>query len=105
MKKANIYTLFETYPDAMSLEQFADALNVSTNLASKILRKGDVYSVMIGREYRIAKTAVIDYLTGANQPSRKNNCVESVTSNPEDWTCQDKCGIVCDTENEKEMSL
>ena len=105
MKKSNVYTLFETYPDAMSLKQFAECLNISTKLAARILNEGKIHFAMAGREYRVAKTSVIEYLTGGSQSSHKNNCVESVTSNPEDWTCQDKCGIVCDTENEKEMSL
>ncbi len=105
MNRSTVFTLFENYPDAMSLKQFAECLGISSKLAARILREDKIHYAMAGSEYRVAKTSVIDFLTGANQPAHKKNCVETVTSNPEGWTCQDKCGIVCDTKSEKEISL
>ncbi len=84
---------FKNYPDAMNLTQVAECLGISTKLASRLIRSGKLSAVKVGREYRIAKSTLIKYI--AKPP--KENCVESVTSNPKGWTSEEKCGMVCDT--------
>ena len=93
---------FKQYPDVMSLSQMAEALGISTKLASRMLREGEIYSVKIGREYRISKGAIMAYISGKHKHTERKNCVVSVTSNPEVWTCEEKCGMVC-ADREKEV--
>ena len=100
-KNINRSTL-KKYPDVMSLSQMAECLGISTKLASRILRECEIYSVKMGREYRISKSAIMEYVSGKRRHTAQKNCVESVTSNPQGWTCQEKCGIVC-ANQEKEV--
>lgn len=93
--------MFRKYPDAMSLSDLADCLGISEKLASRIIRSGEIYAVKVGREYRIAKTAVVEYLSGKPRQTPTKSYVVNVTSNPISWTCDDKCDIVCAT---KEVS-
>ena len=90
--------LFREYPDSMSLTDVAHALGVSTKTASNMIRRGDLFAVKAGREYRVAKTTLMEYL--GDRPSmygaaHRNNCVVSVTSNRSDWTSAKKCDMLC----------
>ena len=91
------------YPDVMSLSQMAECLGISTKLASRILREREIYSVKIGREYRISKSAIMEYVSGKRRHTAQKNCVESVTSNPQGWTSDDKRGILCVAAEKKEV--
>ena len=86
--------IFCNYPDAMTLAQLAECLGISTKLASRLIRSGELSAVKIGREYRIAKSVLIKYIA----KPREKNCVESVTSNPKGWTSEEKCGMLCGNE-------
>ncbi len=50
------------YPTALSVEDVAQILRVSTKTVYKIIRNKEIPAVKIGREYRIAKSAVVDHL-------------------------------------------
>ena len=63
--KANI---FANYPDAMSLADLSKALGISTKLASRLVRSGEIFGVKVGREYRIAKTSVMEYIEDRRTP-------------------------------------
>lgn len=60
--RANI---FANHPDAMSLTDLAGALGISTKLASRLVRSGEIFGVKVGREYRVAKTSVMEYIEDA----------------------------------------
>ena len=47
------------YPDAMTLAQAAEYLNVSTKLTSKLIQDGKFYAKKVGREYRVSKKSLI----------------------------------------------
>ena len=83
--------MFRKYPDALRLNELADMLGVSTKLASRLVRDGEIPSVKIGREYRIAKSNAVKYLLG-----KQKECVVSVKLNPKEWTLQQVCGILSD---------
>ncbi len=70
--RANI---FANYPDAMSLTDLAGALGISTKLASRLVRSGEIFGVKVGREYRVAKTSVMEYIEDARvaYPKRRKN--------------------------------
>lgn len=86
--------LFRNYPDAMSLSQMAECLGISTKLASRLVRSGEIYAVRAGRSYRIAKTSVMEYLQDRRTPSGLRKCVANVTSNPKGWTSKEICGML-----------
>ena len=60
---------FSDYPDSLSLSDVAELLGVSTRLASRLIRSGELFAVKVGREYRVAKTSVMEYLHDRRTPS------------------------------------
>lgn len=95
--------IFCNYPDAMTLKQVADCLSISTKLASRLIRDGELFAKKVGREYRISKSSVVEFVRGEKKQTKKS-CVVSVTSNPQHWTLNTSCDIVCGTKNKKEVS-
>ena len=63
-KKRNEYIkMLKEYPDVLKIEQMCDALGgISTKTGYKLLRENRSESVKVGREYRITKSNVIDFL-------------------------------------------
>ena len=45
-------------------------------------KKGEIFSVKVGREYRVAKTTVMEFIQDRRTPDGYQKCVGSVTSNP-----------------------
>ena len=46
----------------MTLKDVAGALGISTKLASRLVREGEIFGVKVGREYRVAKTTVMEFM-------------------------------------------
>ena len=83
--------MFRMYPDALNRKE----------QASKLLRSGEIPSIKIGREYRIAKVNAINFLMGKS--TSEKTYVVNVTSNPQGWTSDDKRGILCVAADQKEV--
>lgn len=61
MENKNI--MFADYPDIVNLEQMRNMLGgISSTLAYKILKTNTIKSKKVGREYRIPKINVIEYM-------------------------------------------
>ena len=59
--KAN--TMFEEYQDVVGVDDLCVMLNgISRKLAYKLLKNGDIQSIRVGREYKIPKINVAEYL-------------------------------------------
>lgn len=57
--------MFEKYPDVVAVDDLCEMLGgISKKLAYKLLGNQEIKSIRIGREYRIPKPFVIDYLMG-----------------------------------------
>ena len=57
--------MFEKYPDVVSVPDLCKMLGgISKKLAYKMLANGEIFSVKVGRSYKIPKVSVIAYLTG-----------------------------------------
>ncbi len=91
------HNIFRNYPDFMTLKDVVGALGISTKLASRLVREGEVFGVKVGREYRIAKTTVMEFLQDRRTPDGYQKCVGSVTSNPKGWTSSKKSDMLCAT--------
>ena len=55
-------TIFENYPDIVGIQQLMEMLQIGQVLAYKLIKNGDIKSRKIGREYKIPKQSVIEYV-------------------------------------------
>lgn len=56
------HLLFQQYPDVLNVKEVSFILNVSSKTVYKLLEKGEIQSLKVGREYRIPKLFVFHYL-------------------------------------------
>lgn len=55
--------IFDEYPDVVTFEQLREMLgNIGETLAYKLLRSNKIESFKLGRNYRILKSKIIEYL-------------------------------------------
>ena len=62
--KENYSLMFTNYPDIVDIFQMRKMLgNIGISLAYKLLKQKRIKSIKIGREYRIPKSCIIEYLS------------------------------------------
>ena len=54
--------IFSNYPDVVSINELMKMLNIGRNTAYSLLQSGEVKSIKIGKQYRIPKKFVLEYL-------------------------------------------
>lgn len=54
--------LFTNYPDILSVQQLMELLQIGKVLAYKLIESKKFKAVKIGREYKILKNSVIDFI-------------------------------------------
>ena len=54
--------LFEKYPDIVGVQQLMEMLQIGQVLAYKLVKSGEIQSRKIGREYKIPKQSVVEYI-------------------------------------------
>lgn len=54
--------MFSEYPDILLIDELILLLGIGKNTAYKLLAQKKIYSKMIGKEYKIPKISVIEYL-------------------------------------------
>ena len=59
------YHSFEELPLTLRVEDLMPILGIGRNTAYELVRSKRIYSVKIGRQLRIPKQALIDYLTSS----------------------------------------
>ena len=63
MTDKNVYkAMFTEYPDVLNVVEMSQALNISIKTTYKLLNKKVIGYLKIGREYRIPKINLINYL-------------------------------------------
>ena len=63
MKRNEYAKMLKDYPDVLNVYQMCKALGgISTKTGYKLLKEKKIASLKIGREYRITKSNLIDYL-------------------------------------------
>ena len=60
---SNRYHSFDDLPLTMRVEELMPILGIGRNTAYDLVRCGAIRSIRIGRQLRIPKQALIDYLT------------------------------------------
>lgn len=59
------YHSFDELPLTLQVEDLVPILGIGRNTAYELVRSKQIYSVKIGRQLRIPKQALIDYLTSS----------------------------------------
>ena len=62
MNKLNKAKILSSYQDILIFDELVEILNVGVNTTDELLRNKKIYSKKIGREYKIPKLCVIDYI-------------------------------------------
>ena len=60
------YRSFDDLPLTLRVEDLMPILDIGRNTAYELVRSGQVRSVRIGRQLRVPKQALIDYLSDAD---------------------------------------
>lgn len=64
-KQTNL--MFAEYPDVVDVPQMCKMLgNISHKTGYRLLKENKLHSLKVGREYRIPKLCIIEYLTGSH---------------------------------------
>ena len=79
MKRNNECSMFESYPDILTVKDVQAALSVGRSTAYSLLSNGDIKHWTIGKSIKIPKQFLIDYVLGscyndgeaADSPSEK----------------------------------
>lgn len=61
----NKYRSFDELPLTLRVEDLMPILGIGRNTAYELVRSKQIFSVKIGRQLRIPKQALIDYLTSS----------------------------------------
>lgn len=56
-------TMFYNYPDVVSVYQLKEMLQISKTLAYKLVNTNCIKGIKVGRDYKIPKVNIINYLT------------------------------------------
>ena len=59
------YHSFDDLPLTLRVEDLIEILHIGRNTAYELVRSGQIHSIKIGRQLRIPKQALIDYLTSS----------------------------------------
>ena len=62
---ASKYRSYDELPLTLRLEDLMPILGIGSNTAYELVRSKQIFSVKIGRQLRIPKQALIDYLTSS----------------------------------------
>lgn len=63
MKRNEYAKMLKDYPELIRIEELCEALGgISTKTGYKLLKEKKIASLKIGREYRVTKSNLIDYL-------------------------------------------
>ena len=88
-------------PDALTAADVADVLRVNIKTVYKLIQSGKLKSIRVGREYRIAKKALADYLRSSEKTTGKAICVVFDNKSLKRLTEQRSCGSVAVAERHK----
>jgi len=58
----NTESMFADYPDIVGIRQLMEMLQIGQVLAYKLIKNGDIKSRKVGREYKIPKQNIVEYI-------------------------------------------
>ena len=95
MRRRQIETELRKFKSALTADETAHILRVSTKTIYRLIKENTLPAVKVGRGYRIAKSVLIDYLLQTLKSSLSPEVVTSDKNEKYVWTCEKTCGIVC----------
>ena len=60
-------TMFKSYPDLVDIIQLKEMLGIGITLAYRLVKNNQIPALKIGRQYKIPKINIIDYVTVQNK--------------------------------------
>ena len=54
--------MFEEYPDVVTIEELQEMLGIGRGLAYQLVNSGKIKAVKVGREWRITKKTIIEFI-------------------------------------------
>lgn len=82
------------YPAALTAAEVGEILRVSVKTVYKLIKEKTLPAVKVGRENRIAKSQLIDYLQQRDKISSNPSVYFLGKTLDNVWTCKPTCGIV-----------
>lgn len=95
MRRRQIETELRKFKSALTADETAHILRVSTKTIYRLIKENTLPAVKVGRGYRIAKSVLVDYLLQTLKSGSNPEVVTSDKSEKYVWTCEKTCGIVC----------
>lgn len=89
------------YPAALTAAEVAEILRVSIKTVYKLIKEKTLPAVKVGRENRIAKSQLIDYLQQKDRTSLNPKVYYLEKTFDNVWTCKPTCDIVRVGKNKK----
>ena len=81
-------TLFDDYPDIMTVQQISDALHIGRNSAYNLINSKAIGHLRIGSSIRVPKACLIDYVASAWHKADKQiitGCSDCQKGDRNDW--------------------
>ena len=65
-------SVFKGYPEVLNVKQVSTVLGISAKTVYKLIRKGALSSMKVGREFRVPKVVIMRYIKvfGFSDPAR-----------------------------------
>ena len=64
--------MLENYKDVLVIEDIMDILQIGRNSAYKLINSGEIRALRVGRNIRIPKVFLLDYLSGKDYTDDSN---------------------------------
>ena len=58
--------MFKNYPDVIDIKQLREMLGIGITKAYTLVNSNTIKAIKVGREYKIPKIVIIEYLTNTN---------------------------------------
>ena len=94
MTKREHQKKLKNYPDALTAKEVAEILRISIKTTYKLINEKAIPSIKVGREKRIAKTHLIEYLQNKDKTTTNPEVyfIEETSDNV--WTLEKTCDSV-----------
>ena len=74
MTKRGITKSLKEYPAALTVKELSEILRVSTKTVYKLLKEGALPACKVGRENRVAKVELVNFLRERDKGARTQMC-------------------------------
>lgn len=69
--KNKVYRSYDELPLVVKVEDLMPILDIGRNTAYELVRCGQIRSIRVGRQLRIPRDAVIEFISGSNETQHR----------------------------------